>query len=380
MSTLRVTFAETKDAEIILPESKSIAARQMMLAAYYECPIPTPGESACADIVNLYRALTSTGQRIDVGESGTAYRFMATYLANTPRKWLLTGRESLLRRPIRPLTEALTELGADIKVTDYGLEINGRKLHGGEIWIDASQSSQYVSSLMLLAPTLSKGLTIHIDRQTVSTPYIHMTAKLLRQAGVMCEINREMIFVEPSTEIRLPHTSEHDWSAASYFLETALITGATIAMPGLQTGLQGDAIAEELWHKLPSTPDMEDTPDLVPAYAATMCALGRKFHITDIGHLRAKESNRLATLSCELRHLGFDVRYDTGSLWWDGTHFPASYRISSHDDHRIVMALAPLAALGHPVTIDGADAVNKSFPGFFRQLAKCGYTIEKNNK
>lgn len=373
MSTLRVTFDRARDAEIILPASKSIAARQMMLAAYYAHPLPTPGESACADIVNLHRALTAAGARIDVGESGTAYRFMASYLARTPGKWLLTGRESLLSRPITPLTQALAQLGADIKATVCGLEINGRELHGGEIRIDASQSSQYVSSLMLLAPTLSKGLTLDIGHRVVSMPYIHMTANLLRQAGVTCRINSDAILVEPTGRVSLPRESEHDWSAASYFLETALITGGSIAMPGLRPGLQGDAIAGEMWRQLPGTPDMEDTPDLVPAYAATMCALGREFHITGIGHLRVKESNRLATLSSELRQLGFDVRYDAESLWWDGSRCPANYRISSHDDHRIVMALAPLAALGQPITIDGADAVNKSFPGFFKQLEKCGY-------
>lgn len=379
MSSVRVTYTGIcgPRPEVMLPVSKSISARQMVLAAHFNNAIPRPDKDACEDLRNLYEALTTKEERVNVGESGTAYRFILPVLAHRYGRHLLTGSPRLLQRPVTPLAEALRRLGAKITVTPEGLLIEGGELQGGRVRIDASESSQYVSSLMLLAPTLPGGLIIEMTGQARSLPYIDMTAAILRDAGISVSIDAGRVTVGQTAAITLPRHIERDWSAASCFFEVMALTGRIISMPGLGGTLQGDSRGARLFAELRSSVNMCDVPDLVPAYAATLCGLGKPFNISGIGHLRYKESDRLKSVSGELRKLGYDVRVNEEGLTWDGTRLTATNRVEGHNDHRIVMSMAPLAAVAGAITINDAGAVAKSFPDYFTQLAKTGYKIEK---
>lgn len=382
---------------IELPLSKSVVARELLLEALTGRPLPAAGENWCADLRHLRDALYCAGagaSEINVGESGTAMRMLAAYLSYLPGEWLLTGKRSLLIRPMQPLIESLRRLGADIESCAEGLRISGGKLRGGEVSIDASESSQYVSALMLTGAFLPGGLRIHITGRRVSWSYIAMTAEVMRRSGLSADISADhtYIYVSASGHPFATSCSERDWSAASYFFEVAALTGTHIPLPGLRSGLQGDSRAAELFRPLGVdytdgilTPaaqihpaeiniDMGDVPDLVPAYSATLCGLGIPFRISGIGHLRHKESDRLDTLSSELRHVGFHVECDTDTLHWQGTRCPADRQINSHGDHRIVMAMAPLARIA-PLRIAGAEDVAKSFPHYFTELKKCGFRL-----
>lgn len=382
---------------ISLPLSKSVIARRLLLQALRGEEIAQPPVSACSDEACLREALRdiAAGERtINVGESGTAYRFLTAYLSFIGGEHLLTGSPTLLRRPITPLINALRSLGAFIVQTPEGLIISGGSLRGDRVCIDATESSQYVSSLMLIGSQLPNGLTIIPEGRRVSTSYITLTGAILAEYGVPVELTESSIIVgKDRGEVQKIKGEEKDWSSASYFFEVCALTGTALTLPGLLPGMQGDSRAIELFRplgviykegelrKVTVTPpatitvNMRDVPDLVPSYCATLCGLGIPFRLTGIGHLRHKESNRLESLRGNLHSLGFRVEQDGDGLFWEGETCPRLGRISSCGDHRIVMAMAPLAVIS-PITIHGAEDVAKSFPGYFEQLAKAGYLIE----
>lgn len=401
-----------------LPASKSISARALVtdaLAANHRQNRATRllNLSDCDDTRFLSRAFArlsdltnqSPEQKSDpgfipeifVGDGAATFRFFLAAAATLfPYPLIVRGSEQLMSRPVATLLDALNHLGADAQPTERGILLGGKKPLGGEITLDTSVSSQFVSALMMAAPVWPKGLRIRLSGANVSFPYVGMTRGVMESFGATVSLSTEEVEIAPGG-YRPPeaYRIESDWSAASYLYElVALGADSEIKMEGLfppDRSLQGDAQCAHLFSPLGVETrfshdnsviirkkgeavsqldrDMSPTPDLVPALAATCCGLGVRFRFRGVGHLRHKESNRLAALAEELKKCGYHLRVGDDSLSWEGERMRADapLRFSSHGDHRIAMSMMAYGkASGNDWQIDHPEVTSKSFPGFPR--------------
>ena len=179
-------------ASIQLPASKSISNRVLILDALSYNPFDAQNLADCDDTRVLYDALHSNeGRDFDIKAAGTAMRFLTAFLSKIVGEWTITGTERMKNRPIKILVDALNSVGARIEYMEKEgfppLRIFGSALQGGEISLDGSVSSQYISALLMIAPTMEKGLTLHLTGKIISKPYIHLTLQLMRQYGVKAE-------------------------------------------------------------------------------------------------------------------------------------------------------------------------------------------------
>ena len=349
---LKIIAPQELNAKVSLPPSKSIQSRLLMLQALSgKALTPLPG--SCTDIQVLSQALSSEEKTINVKDSGTALRFLTAYFATKNSEHVITGSERLCQRPVKPLVDALRQLGACVEyLGEEGyapLKVRGGKLRGGRVEIDASESSQYISALMLISPFVDGGIEIVQTGKKVSSPYIDMTAAILNSLNSSSSLNSL--------------NYEGDWTAASYWHEMMILSGGKVEFTNLNpTSCQGDVIVPELFRRIQEDADFQfdftDNPDLFPAVAATCFALKKTFHYTGVSNLRIKESDRVATINAELGKIR------RGELV-----------VSSHNDHRIAMALAPLAFLLPHIIIDGAEATEKSYPHFWLDLQSAGFLI-----
>jgi 3-phosphoshikimate 1-carboxyvinyltransferase len=365
-------------SDITLPASKSESNRALMIAAYGSFTPDFQNLSDSNDTLVLAKALNDIQQgnsTVDIADCGTAARFLTTYLACHEGDWLLTGTERMQQRPIASLVEALNSLGAEIQYISnercLPLRIKGKSLAGGKVRIDMHSSSQFASSLVLAAPMLPKGIEIELLGEFVSVPYLDMTVGMMRHFGAEVEQKGRIVKVFSKPYQSKSFRIDADWSAASYWYEMAALSEeCEIRLRGLtKQSLQGDSIIAEWMQQLgvgtfiendsavlkkipfdkrPMCFDFSNCPDLYPTMVATCAALHIEAHFTGIGNLHLKESNRVEAMQTELAKLG-----------------QQPLRFCSHGDHRIVMALAPLALLYGPVTFDHPDVVKKSYPRFW---------------
>lgn len=364
---------KTLHGTVNLPGSKSESNRALMIAAYGGFPLEADNLSAANDTVLLKTLLNQTPTTVDCQDAGTVARFLLTYLANKPGTWLLTGTERLRQRPMAPLIDALRQLNAVITSDTLPVAIQGRKLDGGHVNLDASQSSQFASSLIMAAPTWEQGLKLSLTGNPVSMPYLEMTIKMMEHFGVHVDRNGNEITVAHQSYQPRPFSVSADWSAASYWYEMmALSDVGELLLKGLKAdSLQGDAIVAQ-WFKplgvitsfepegarLTKGPvdlqnlvfDFTNTPDLYPAVYATCVALHLDAVFKGTETLSNKESDRLKALQTELSHLGEDRVFRT------------------YGDHRIAMALASLWPIFGPVAVNDPLTVNKSYPGFWDDI------------
>lgn len=394
------------ETTVALPASKSIAARAMIMDAVAGKTVePDP---TCADTSVLAAAL-ATGLKgtVDTGASGAAMRFVCALAAATEgADCILTGSDRMKERPIAFLVDALRLMGADIKYLEKDgfppLQIHGRKLAGGNIEIDASVSSQFISAIMMATPLMAAPVNMSLRGTVGSFPYIGMTATMMRNRGVAAEVEPTMVHV-PNTPYSAPKTddSEADWSAATFWYEIAALTAGWVTISNLkEKSIQGDAAVAGLFEKLgvltewtdegaelSATPelfnginaDMSDMPDAVPALAVTACMVGVPFRFAGVGALRHKESDRLAALVAELRKLGFmlDIEQYGTMLVWEGARMPVKDVpvFETYSDHRMAMALAPVAVFVPGIVVKDADVADKSYPGFWDHLREAGFTL-----
>lgn len=410
-----------------LPPSKSLLARQLVLASLEGRPLPTDLDSR-EDLPEDIHALLSALRReaegasvISVGESGTAMRFMTAYLsAKATRSLRLEGTARQHERPIAPLVEAMRQLGAKIhyleRVGYPPLSIEPAVLHGGRITLDASHSSQYLSALLLLAPILQERVEISLTHPLVSAPYALMTQAVLQGAGYPWVTQEDGAFtydpvdrIEAKQLPQLPLVEEADWSAASYAyaLISLLPIGAECRLPRLMLpSPQGDSLyLPSLFEALGVTTEVGDgvvrlrkvclpqqktfrahlssCPDLVPALVTALVGNDVAFRIEGIGHLRIKESDRLGALASEFLKLHIPLCVESDALSWDrqlltssntsSTSFSSPTQtplINPHQDHRIAMALALMAVRVKQLCISSPDCVKKSFPSYWEQLGE----------
>lgn len=400
---------------IELPSSKSIANRALVINALSEHPAEIGGMSVCDDTQAIVGALEQVSEHsatiVDIGAAGTAMRFLTAYFAALEGVTVtLTGSQRMCRRPIALLVDALRQSGADIAyLGEEGfppLRIEGKRLRGGEIAIRGDISSQYISALMMVGATFSEGLCIRLLGDTLSRPYIEMTAEMMRQWGIDVRTSADRIEIL-SHGYRSPasYTVEADWSAASYIYEmVALAELQNVVVRGLvapERSLQGDSELVDLYRHFGVTTqfcdgcaviscspsesdevlslDLKATPDLVPAMVVTACLKGRRFAFEGVGNLRIKECDRIAVLTTEMRKLGYLLTFDDESVSWDGSRCEVECNplIMTYKDHRIAMAFAPAVTQHQGLAIEDAMVVNKSFPQYWEQMRLMGIIAEK---
>ena len=398
------------EGSVSLPLSKSISNRAIILNALTKNPQPLPTVAACDDTDSLLKALADTSApNINIGAAGTAMRFLtAFYAATDGTDVILDGSERMRRRPIAVLVDALRSLGADIQYTGLQgfppLHIKGTCLDGGQLTVKADISSQYISALMMIGPVMTNGLHITLDGEIISTPYIRMTAAMMRQAGVNVDIE--------GNTISIPHTSynpgafqsiEADWSAASYWYEIEALSSGFISLSGLHPdSIQGDAKVSSYFDshgvctiysdqqpdlvELQANPDqaprisfdMSGTPDLAQTIAVTCAMLGIPFSISGLSTLRIKETDRIEALRVELLKLGVILQIDGEiTISWDGRRRPITSlpEFDTYNDHRMAMAFAPVALYIPGIVIRDAEVVSKSSPEFWDHLRSVGFEI-----
>jgi 3-phosphoshikimate 1-carboxyvinyltransferase len=385
--------------QIKLPASKSISNRALILDALSYSSYEIENLSDCDDTRVTINALESNNTTFDIGAAGTAMRFLTAFLSKTVGEWVITGSERMKQRPIKLLVDALTSIGAKIEyVENEGfppLRIFGSSLMGGEIHLNGNVSSQYISALMMIAPTMYNGLKIILEGKIISKPYINMTLQMMREYGVEVDFTGNVISIEPQEYEAIPYTVESDWSAASYWYEILAMSGnGQVYLEGLQANsYQGDSKVAELFEHLgvhtdfmpdgvlltaiePAISNVEydftDQPDLTQTFAVTCCLKEIQFCFSGLESLKIKETDRIAALIAELKKLGYVLTEPgEGMLEWSGERCDpeATISIATYDDHRMAMAFAP-AALKFPINIEHPEVVSKSYPGFWDDIEK----------
>ncbi len=368
--------------DIQLPASKSESNRALMIAAYGGFAPDFQNLSESNDtlvLMNALRDIQSKKPIIDVADCGTAARFLTTYLACHEGDWLLTGTKRMKQRPVKPLVEALLELGADIQYVEkqgfLPLQIHGQPILGGKVAIDMTQSSQFASSLLLAAPMFPKGFELELLGELSSLPYLDMTLAMMQHFGAEVEQRGRTIIVSPKPYQPVGFTVSSDWSAASYWYEMAAFSEEceirlrSLSLSKGLPNLQGDSIIVEwmkqlgvgtfvendtiVLRKIPFEKhslnfDFSQYPDLYPTMAATCAGLGVEATFTGLDNLSLKESDRVAAMQTELAKLS-----------------QRPIQFCAHNDHRIVMSLAPLALVYGPFTFDSPNVVEKSYPRYW---------------
>lgn len=397
-------------ASIQLPSSKSISNRVLILNALSYSPYTIQNLSESDDVKVMVKALNSDDTHFDIMAAGTAMRFLTAFLSKIIGEWTITGTERMKNRPIKLLVDALNSLGAHIEYMEKEgfppLRIFGSSLQGGEITLSGGVSSQYISALLMIAPLMEKGLTLHLEDNIISRPYINLTLQLMRQFGVKSEWDGQTIRVTPQEYTPVHFTVESDWSAASYWYElVALSKGMEIELPGLyKNSLQGDSAVSGIFTQLGVETiftgegvvlryngeccdrleyDFVNEPDLAQTFVVTCTLLNILFRFTGLQSLKIKETDRIKALQAELKKLGYLLKdTDDSILEWNGERCEAeaSPVISTYEDHRMAMAFAPAAlVLQEGITIAHPEVVSKSYPHFWDDLKRIHFQITENN-
>lgn len=402
-------------ATINLPSSKSISNRALLLCALSGPDSSVERMSNCDDTYVMWRALTQRPATVDIMAAGTAMRFMTAYFAICRgEEHTITGTERMRQRPIKVLVDALRQLGADISYMDNEgyppLHIKGRNLQGGRISLPASVSSQYISALLLVAPTMTQGLTLELVGDIISRPYINMTVSMMRTFGADIEwTDAHTLHVAPHAYLSdVIYPVESDWSAASYWYEMMALTpdaGATITLPWLyKESLQGDSAVSRYFeplgvhtaydteHELVVLTKCADAllpegqayeldligqPDLAQTLVVTCAILRRPFRFSGLRSLRIKETDRMAALQAELAKFGITLGIEADDVLYidsyaDGTPHYNGQPIATYHDHRMAMAFAPAAMVCEGVQIANPEVVSKSYPRYWEDLEGLG--------
>ena len=393
-------------SELKITGSKSESNRVLLLQALFE-GLEIKNVSNSDDSQLMQKALKSNSSVVDIHHAGTAMRFLTAYYATRLGKTTtLTGSSRMQERPIKILVDALNTLGASISYTKNDgyppLLIEGKTLTKSNVQMKANVSSQYISALLLIAPTLENGLTLHLEGEITSTPYIKMTLSLLNELGVQTSFEINTITVFPFRQLTSKtFVVESDWSSASYFYSIVALSpvGTQIAISEYKsTSLQGDAILQKIYKDLgvestfngttlilkkieTSSPnclsiDLSNAPDIAQTIAVTCLGLKIDCDLTGLHTLKIKETDRLAALQNEIQKLGTTINITNNSLQLKSPlDLNPGVVISTYNDHRMAMAFAPLA-LKTQLFVDDAEVVSKSYPDFWNDLKTIGFTIE----
>lgn len=396
------------EARLTLPLSKSMSNRALIINALTPGAPKLENVAECDDTDAMRNALDAQdADVINIGAAGTTMRFLTAYFAAKEGcNLLLDGSERMHHRPIRVLVDALRELGADI---DYAgeegfppLRIRGRRLKGGELTLDSSVSSQYISALLMVAPTMAEGLKLTFEGETVSRPYILMTLKMMEDAGVESNFFDGVVTVGPQTYRPFDFSIEGDWSAAAAWYEISAISSGAVTIDNLaRQSCQGDRKLADIFARLgvdtqwegeeggtdlvPSPDqdarlriDFSDTPDLAQYVVVTCVMLGIPFHFTGLSTLAIKETDRISALKTELAKIGVFIQPEgRDAVAWEGQRRPIDSLpvFETYDDHRMAMCLAPVSLFLPGIIIKDVEVVAKSYPEYWTELRNAGFTL-----
>lgn len=394
-----------------LPASKSVSNRVVVLQHLAKGNLAhLQNLSDAADTQVLLDAITaiSKGEKvINIGHAGTAMRFLTALLALENFEGLLTGSDRMLDRPIGPLVSALKDLGFTVSCRDGNFPPvqfeKSTSAIGDTVHIDGHISSQFISALMMVGPSLPNGLTIHLNTPLTSIPYAQQTALLMEQFGASAIIEEHMISIPKGKYSPQEYVVETDWSAFGYIGSCVLLTGNPCFIENLhpsqlqgdfkilpvfeQLGLsvafttQGSQVSKKSDFELPYSlvVNFIDMPDQAQTIMVLCAALGVHLIATGLQTLKHKETDRVFAVAQELEKFGIQVSYPENispeSLVEVSGNFTFNQEVialKSYQDHRMVMAFAPLAAYGN-IDFDVPNEVKKSFPAFWDELLKLGY-------
>ncbi|MDO5674844.1 MAG: 3-phosphoshikimate 1-carboxyvinyltransferase [bacterium] len=417
-----ITPVSTVDAGLTVPGSKSLSQRALLAAALAK------GDSLLHDPLDsedtrlLAEALQSFGVAVDcsdarcwrvrgcggrlqvpagpiyLGNNGTATRLLTSVAALAEGRVQITGDARMAERPIAPLMEALQGWGVSIS-SDQGngcppLTIEAKGIQGGATELAAGQSSQYLSSLLLVAPyATAQAAEITVAGRLYSKPYVEMTLAVMRDFGVEVKTDAALSrFVIPQGGYRgRSYAVEGDASSASYFFAAAAICNGRVRVENLpQPSLQGDAKFVELLERMgcridrrgkgicvEGSPelraieaDMADMPDVAPTLAVVAAFARGRSSICNIAHLRVKECDRVSAVVQELRRLGVEVQEEEDAMHIQGQSGAGLHgaRIQTYHDHRMAMSFALAGLRISGVEIEGEECVAKSFPDFWQRF------------
>jgi 3-phosphoshikimate 1-carboxyvinyltransferase len=373
------------NCEISLPSSKSISNRLLIIKALCKENIKIKNLSNSDDTQILAKALTSNEKTIDINHAGTSFRFLTSFLSLQKNKeFILTGSDRIKERPIKEMVEVLRKIGAKIEYVDKEgfapLKILGSKITGGCIQIDGGISSQFITAILLIAPSIDYGIKLEIIGELVSKSYVIMTLKLMSEFGIKWRWNENIIKIRKQNYIAKNYTVESDWSCASFWLQIASLSErCNIKLSGLKkNSIQGDERITNIFDclgvssifsndKLILTKKKDDfrnnkinlidNPDLYQPIKCTLYAKNLDAKFSGLQTLKNKETDRISAVKKELKQLN------------------SSKIITTYNDHRMAMSFAPLCLVFEELQINNSEVVNKSYPNFWNDLIKSGFII-----
>jgi len=390
----------TLKGSIQITGSKSETNRLLVLQQFYP-NLKIDNISNSDDSKLMQKALGSTSNEINIGHAGTAMRFLTSYFSvKENSEIVLTGSHRMKNRPIKILVDALRDLGADIKYIEKEgfppLKILGKKLIKDSVEIEGNVSSQYISSLLLIAPTLKNGLQLKFKGEVTSVPYIKMTLQLLGELGIDYSWEKNIISIHPKPTIEEKTiTVESDWSSASYYYSLcALSPNSEITLSSYnENSLQGDSVLSDIYKNLgvetiykKNTVTLKNTgklnpselldlnligaPDIAQTIVVTCFGLGLECYLIGLHTLKIKETDRLVALKTEIEKFGGEVEITNKTLYLKpSTKIKDNITVATYDDHRMAMAFAPLA-LKVSLQIEDPNVVSKSYPTFWEDFKK----------
>lgn len=426
MQSLTLTPISKINGVIHLPGSKSVSNRALLLAALAKGTTTLTNLLVSDDTSHMINSLTALGVVFELsesgtrcvihgagellgkpippntvelflGNSGTSMRSLCAALCLGQGSYTLTGEERMEERPINDLVDALRQAGADITYLKNDgfppLTIQGTGLQGGEISIDGSVSSQFLTALLMAAPMAAGNSEITIIGDLVSKPYIDITLKMMKSFGVVVvnhdyqhfTIKGGQTYTSPGTFL-----VEGDASSASYFLAAAAIKGGTVRVNGVgRASLQGDVLFAEVLEKMGAKItwaddyieasrgmltavdlDMNHIPDAAMTIATTALFAKGTTAIRNVYNWRVKETDRLSAMATELRKVGAEVVEGQDFLEITPPEKLHHAAIDTYNDHRMAMCFSLVALSDTPVTINDPGCTSKTFPDYFEQLAK----------
>ncbi len=393
--------------EITLNASKSISNRLLIIQALCKDSFTIANLSNARDTLTLKELLAKYKNQkvLDAGAAGTTFRFLTAFLAFQPGIQVLTGTERMKKRPIGVLVDALRSLGAKINYLDKEgfppIEIAERKASDTfELEIPANISSQFISAILLIAPTLSNGLKLNLIGKIVSRPYLLMTLEIMKSCGIDYSFEGNKIQIKAQNYVGHDHYVEADWSAASYFYSiAALAEKATIKLNGLKKeSTQGDSCIKEIMktfgvqttfddHSILLTKDkdsnikeftynFEHCPDLAQTLSVLCAGRGVYAQLEGLSTLKIKETDRIEALKKELAKFKVALKTNEDSIHQMGKALVNGQEVSTYEDHRMAMAFAPLA-LGSGISIEDPEVVVKSYPNFWKDLESLDFSLKR---
>ena len=406
MKKIKLSFDKFKDSTIYLNSSKSESNRLLIIKALSEKEITIKNLSKANDSVLLKNLLESENLVVwDAQDAGTSFRFLTSFLAIKKEHVVLSGTERMKQRPVKVLVDALNKIGAEILYLENEgfppIYVKGKiNQVKNKLDIPGDISSQYISSLLLIAPLLEKGIEINIEEPFYSRPYVNMTLNLMNSFGIKSEVKGNKISIKNQEFSSGSYIVESDWSAASYWYSILSISDNinNLTLQGLKKkSNQGDSVISELMKSFGVNTqykkdgivltkikfdteeielDFRDCPDLAQTILVVAAYHKIKLKVSGVESLKIKETDRLLAMKNELKKIGCDF-YEEGNYWIlekRSREIDDELSIDTYKDHRMAMAFAPLASK-KSIIINDPDVVVKSYPTYWEDLKKVGFII-----